>query len=174
MALKRMRVWQAAWGFGRKTVGDVIALQQISQFENAKRKYRGTMEDFFCSNCETFLMPSESGASMICLACGRCELRGEGDKVVSCMSPQGVVECSPHLMTADDRAAFLQVLEDDRANLFAERDSYVSTRARISEKCPQCGNKYMEFWTMQLRSADEGQTVFYQCPKCEYTNSVNT
>ena len=47
-------------------------------------------------------------------------------------------------------------------------------RAVAKEKCPQCGNPEMEYFTMQLRSADEGQTVFYECPKCGHTFSTNT
>lgn len=46
--------------------------------------------------------------------------------------------------------------------------------AVIKEKCPKCGNPEMTFHTMQLRSADEGQTVFYVCPKCSYKYSLNT
>ncbi|KAI9188346.1 DNA-directed RNA polymerase I core subunit rpa12 [Blastocladiella emersonii ATCC 22665] len=46
--------------------------------------------------------------------------------------------------------------------------------ATINEKCPQCGNPEMEFHTMQLRSADEGQTVFYTCKQCGYKAKLNS
>ena len=49
-----------------------------------------------------------------------------------------------------------------------------AARATITEDCPQCKHPTLEFYTMQLRSADEGQTVFYECPKCTHTFSVNT
>lgn len=39
-------------------------------------------------------------------------------------------------------------------------------RATVEESCTQCGNGLMYFYTMQLRSVDEGQTVFYECTKC--------
>ncbi|GAB4820499.1 hypothetical protein N2152v2_007545 [Parachlorella kessleri] len=46
-------------------------------------------------------------------------------------------------------------------------------RQTTEEKCPQCGHPELEFYTMQLRSADEGQTVFYECRECGYKYSTN-
>lgn len=40
----------------------------------------------------------------------------------------------------------------------------------IERKCPKCSNDKMSYATLQLRSADEGQTVFYTCTKCKYGN----
>lgn len=37
----------------------------------------------------------------------------------------------------------------------------------VEKKCPKCGNERMSYATLQLRSADEGQTVFYTCTKCK-------
>ncbi|CAG0885109.1 unnamed protein product, partial [Darwinula stevensoni] len=36
----------------------------------------------------------------------------------------------------------------------------------VERECRQCGHNEMCYATLQLRSADEGQTVFYTCPKC--------
>jgi len=47
-------------------------------------------------------------------------------------------------------------------------------RATVDEPCPKCNHRGLEFYTMQLRSADEGQTVFYECPACRYKYSQNT
>lgn len=37
----------------------------------------------------------------------------------------------------------------------------------VERVCPKCGNDNMSYATLQLRSADEGQTVFYTCTKCK-------
>eukprot|EP00887_Chlorella_sp_A99_P001506 scaffold8.g1506.t1 len=47
------------------------------------------------------------------------------------------------------------------------------SRATVEEPCPKCGHVGLEFYTMQLRSADEGSTVFYECPECAYKWSTN-
>jgi DNA-directed RNA polymerase I subunit RPA12 len=56
----------------------------------------------------------------------------------------------------------------DEENALASR-----TRATVDEDCPKCGNHGLEFYTLQLRSADEGQTVFYECTKCGHKYSQN-
>ena len=47
------------------------------------------------------------------------------------------------------------------------------TRSTVDEPCPKCGHQGMEFYTLQLRSADEGQTVFYECTSCGHKYSQN-
>ena len=37
---------------------------------------------------------------------------------------------------------------------------------QVDEECPKCGHRRLAYYTLQLRSADEGQTVFYECVKC--------
>lgn len=61
---------------------------------------------------------------------------------------------------------------------FNNKDTYASAKQTeddeeeadgpiVDRKCPQCNNEKMSYATLQLRSADEGQTVFYTCTKCK-------
>ncbi|CAG89772.1 DEHA2F23540p [Debaryomyces hansenii CBS767] len=45
--------------------------------------------------------------------------------------------------------------------------------ATIKEKCPKCGTEEMQYHVLQLRSADEGATVFYTCTGCGYRFRTN-
>ncbi|KAM0688484.1 DNA-directed RNA polymerase I subunit RPA12 [Conglomerata obtusa] len=45
--------------------------------------------------------------------------------------------------------------------------------AKIRFKCNRCGNEEMNYNTIQTRSADEGQTVFYEC-ECGYKEKVHS
>ena len=42
----------------------------------------------------------------------------------------------------------------------------VQKDAVIQQTCSECGSKEMRYYTQQLRSADEGTTVFYSCVVC--------
>ncbi|KAJ3413992.1 DNA-directed RNA polymerase I core subunit rpa12 [Chytridiales sp. JEL 0842] len=85
--------------------------------------------------------------------------------------------------TSVDASAFdnIQVLTESKSGAFPSRpkpakestksgssktSAHLRDGATIKEKCPKCEAPEMVFHTAQLRSADEGQTVFYSCVKC--------
>jgi len=43
----------------------------------------------------------------------------------------------------------------------------IQQRAVVNEDCPQCNHPQL-YYTRPLWSADEGQTVFYECPNCHH------
>ncbi|CAD7928589.1 unnamed protein product [Amoebophrya sp. A25] len=65
-----------------------------------------------------------------------------------------------------------QVKRWQKENAFAVPSG--TNYAEIQEECPQCGNDRLMFWTRQTRSADEGQTCYYQCSKCDFRKAENS
>lgn len=55
-----------------------------------------------------------------------------------------------------------------------EDDSDKEDGPVVDRVCKKCGNTKMSYATLQLRSADEGQTVFFTCTKCNFKESENS
>ena len=46
---------------------------------------------------------------------------------------------------------------------------HVETQPKIKMPCPKCDNKAAYYWTQQTRGADEPETRFFKCTKCNHT-----
>ena len=77
---------------------------------------------------------------------------------------------SPHLDTASTStitrskpSAFPSALRAKRSAVQTLTEEDTQTTAKIGMTCDVCGREEMRWYTRQLRSADEGTTVFYVC-----------
>ncbi|KAH3683017.1 hypothetical protein WICPIJ_006021 [Wickerhamomyces pijperi] len=106
------------------------------------------------------------GSLIFCLDCGNLLDQFANHKSINCGS------CNKEYLSKD--FANLKVVTRSADDAFPSalklKQSVVKTTlktdeleegATIKEKCPQCGNEEMQYHTLQLRSADEGATVFY-------------
>jgi len=120
--------------------------------------------------------------SIFCKWCGALVLIGVGDEL-TCMCCGGsftfhdVPETLLSVITvASTGAKDLRIVDankdgsenDERRLTGSISNAFGSTQALVEETCPKCGHGEATFQTMQTRSADEGQTVFYICAKCSH------
>ncbi|KAL2006329.1 hypothetical protein VTN00DRAFT_9983 [Thermoascus crustaceus] len=112
----------------------------------------------FCTDCGNLLQESTGDANAI-LVCDVCGTRNR-DTVPKTIISESKPNAFPSALRAK-RSAVQTLTAEDR-----------KTEAIAQHTCAKCGRKEMFYTTVQLRSADEGSTVFYSCV-CGYKETAN-
>lgn len=120
----------------------------------------------FCTDCGN-LLDSSTGDEKTILVCNCCgaQNRGMYKSAYFGMSHwrNNTDTSSKTVITRSKPSAFPSLLRQKRSAVQTVEASDRQAEAIIQEKCPMCGRDEMRYYTLQLRSADEGSTVFYTC-----------
>jgi DNA-directed RNA polymerase I subunit RPA12 len=103
----------------------------------------------FCLDCGALLEESEGRANALlkCHVCGAMN-KDTSEKVI---------------VTVSKPSTYPSVLRDKRSDVQQLDDSDRGQLAVINQTCEKCGRKEVRWYEQQLRSADEGTTIFYVC-----------
>mmetsp|Transcript_1977 Transcript_1977/g.2336 ORF Transcript_1977/g.2336 Transcript_1977/m.2336 type:complete len:118 (+) Transcript_1977:82-435(+) len=112
----------------------------------------------FCPSCHSTLSVDASGR----IKCSVCPYESN-------LSSLGILPTSTTFSTPTPIPLWAKSDAEQRALQAAKEPN----RATVEEPCVNCGHPEVGFYTVQMRSVDEGQTVFYECPACKHTWSVN-
>ena len=97
----------------------------------------------FCEKCGSILRPKEkAGKKILFCSCGFSK------------SPEGD---SAEIKEKVEGAKEIHVMED------------IETNPKVKIKCDKCQNDIAYYWTQQTRGADEPETRFFKCTKCNHT-----
>ncbi|SCZ89320.1 BZ3500_MvSof-1268-A1-R1_Chr1-1g01104 [Microbotryum saponariae] len=107
------------------------------------------------------------GSLLFCSRCGDLlALPGSDEEIVSYENQT--------ITTRSHPAAFPSSLRQKKTSLVKHTGDVEKKKVYVDEMCEKCGNERMSVKTMQLRSADEGATVFYSCERCGHqTRLIN-
>ncbi|CAH1963332.1 unnamed protein product [Acanthoscelides obtectus] len=114
----------------------------------------------FCSDCGSILPPLREKGGITCYSCSSAYSANDLEVI-----GQSRVKYTIHFNSRDSKK---KTMKDPKDEEEAEEGPVVE------RKCPKCGNEKMSYATLQLRSADEGQTVFYTCTKCKFKETENS
>ncbi|KIX08323.1 uncharacterized protein Z518_02979 [Rhinocladiella mackenziei CBS 650.93] len=118
------------------------------------------------------------GSLLFCDACGSLLPRivpGENkDDLVKCDDCfQYTRDTSSKIITSASKpSAFPSALRSKHSEVQSINAEDLQVEAVIARDCPACHRSEMFYHTKQLRSADEGTTVFYRC-ECGYKDVQN-
>lgn len=99
----------------------------------------------FCPECSSILRPKEkAGKKILFCSCGFSKSKNEEN-------------FSAEITEKVQEAKAIEVIEQ------------IETNPKIKIKCDKCENKIAYYWTQQTRGADEPETRFFKCTKCNHT-----
>lgn len=112
----------------------------------------------FCSVCGSILPLPVTGSDV--LSCKLCSTS------ISVDSLEGIVihsfkKFNQHKLKSSDEMERMKEMEESATN----------HGPVVKRECSKCHHKKMTYTTRQTRSADEGQTVFFTCIKCNFTET---
>ena len=86
--------------------------------------------------------------------------KGKGDK--------SVLGCSCGYKSSETNVKLTEEVKSkkDKIEVVGQESE---TLPKTEAECPKCGNETAYYWTQQTRAADEGETKFLKCAKCEHT-----
>lgn len=95
--------------------------------------------------------------------CPKC-----GSVLVQKRKNYGCIKCG---YTSKEKSMKIQSVEKMQAKqevgILRQKES--SVWPVTSTTCPKCGYHEAYFWSTQMRAADEGETSFFRCCKCNHT-----
>jgi DNA-directed RNA polymerase I subunit RPA12 len=106
----------------------------------------------FCPSCGTLLPSLPARGNVICRACKH----------------EITIASFASVKTSYD------VVFNKRENFLKKEEIGEVDGPVVERRCPECNHDRMSYAALQLRSADEGQTVFFTCLKCKYKESENS
>ena len=92
-------------------------------------------------------------------------LKKNDDGLLACSKCQFVKEKTVNITKEKPEDANSEFLVMDESDL----DQAKGLESTVPIDCEKCHNKEGVSWTFQTRSADEPETKFYRCMKCNYT-----
>ncbi|KAL7646827.1 UNVERIFIED_CONTAM: hypothetical protein RMT77_002083 [Armadillidium vulgare] len=119
-------------------------------------------EGDFCPECGSILKLEANSVSVKCLMCGHASSL----KNIIGVQSSYTIELTP--------ASYYDYLKKNKKDQKKRRKDESAGQMDKDRECGKCGHQGMSYTTMQLRSADEGQTVFYFCPKCKNREVENS
>ncbi|KKA26015.1 hypothetical protein TD95_003991 [Thielaviopsis punctulata] len=104
----------------------------------------------FCNMCGN-LLPASKGTTKGILRCDACHSENR--------------DVAAKVITTETKATDFpsQLRQKLQSTVKAVASHEISTMATINERCPKCSREEVRYTAVQLRSADEGSTIFYYC-----------
>ena len=117
------------------------------------------------------------GSLVFCTACGNLLEHNIGRKAyLECdiCGTQNKDTSSKVVVTHSKPSAFPSTLRTRlRSDVQEMTEEDMQTEATIKQPCEKCGCEEVRYHEKQLRSADEGSTIFYTCPQCGHKWNTN-